>query len=305
MKTTTLLNFIYLRIQISQFIFNNKLKTLIIMKKIYMILFALMAVLTANATDYYLVGGGLGWSTTDYKFSETTTTGVYELSFTGTLTSGFKIYDGADWSTVNIGANSTSTLLTPGVAYSYAEGSGSGNITLSEAIANPTLTLNTNDKTLTVVGAAAQVTVTYKLNGSFEDGSAWKDVTLTEADGVFSATVTAKVDAAFKVVSLNDGAEGEWYGSTNASITAEADNQTITLSTTGGNISIAAGTYNISVKKTDSALTLTVSAVGSTGIAKISSEISADAPAFNIAGQRVNKGTKGLVIVGGKKYLNK
>lgn len=268
-----------------------------------MILFALMAVLNASATDYYLVGGGLGWSTTDYKFSETTTSGVYELSFTGTLNSGFKIYDGVDWSTVNIGANSTSSLLTPGVAYTYADNG--GNISLSEAIADPTLTLNTNDKTLTIVGSAADVTVTYKLNGSFEDGSAWKDVTLTETDGAFSATVTAKVDAQFKVVSLNDGAEGEWLGATDATIAADADNQVITVTTSGGNISIAAGTYTMTVKSTDGTVTLTVSAANSTGISAIADESATDAPAYNLAGQRVNKGAKGLVIVNGKKYLNK
>lgn len=274
------------------------------MKKIYMILFALMAVLNASATDYYLVGGGLGWSTTDYKFSETTTSGVYELSFTGTLTSGFKIYDGGDWSTVNIGANSTSSLLTPGEAYTYADNG--DNISLSEAIANPTLTLNTNDKTLTVVGSAADVTVTYKLNGSFEDGDKWADVTLTESDGAFTATVTAKVDAQFKVVSLNDGAEGEWLGCTDASIAADASNQTITVSTSGGNISIAAGTYTITVKNTDNVVTLTVSAANASAISSVAAESEAtDAPAYNLAGQRVSKGAKGLVIVNGKKFFNK
>ena len=31
----------------------------------------------------------------------------------------------------------------------------------------------------------------------------------------------------------------------------------------------------------------------------------ADAPAYNIAGQRVNKNAKGIVIINGKKYINK
>lgn len=41
------------------------------------------------------------------------------------------------------------------------------------------------------------------------------------------------------------------------------------------------------------------------GISSISSESAADAPAYNVAGQRVNKDAKGLVIVNGKKYMNK
>jgi len=46
---------------------------------------------------------------------------------------------------------------------------------------------------------------------------------------------------------------------------------------------------------------------GTTGINKVSvdAEGNISVPAYNIAGQRVSKDTKGLVIVGGKKYLNK
>lgn len=43
----------------------------------------------------------------------------------------------------------------------------------------------------------------------------------------------------------------------------------------------------------------------STGIKSISAESAADAPAYNLAGQRVAKDAKGLVIVNGKKYMNK
>lgn len=45
---------------------------------------------------------------------------------------------------------------------------------------------------------------------------------------------------------------------------------------------------------------------GSTGISTVKASKAADnAPAYNIAGQRVSKTAKGIVIVNGKKYVNK
>lgn len=45
---------------------------------------------------------------------------------------------------------------------------------------------------------------------------------------------------------------------------------------------------------------------GGTGIADINADVNdADAPAYNLAGQRVNANAKGLVIKNGKKYVNK
>ena len=46
---------------------------------------------------------------------------------------------------------------------------------------------------------------------------------------------------------------------------------------------------------------------GGTGIAgvEVKEEVDANAPVYNIAGQRVSKDAKGLVIVNGKKYLRK
>lgn len=50
-----------------------------------------------------------------------------------------------------------------------------------------------------------------------------------------------------------------------------------------------------------------MSADGSVGITEVVADeaADADAPAYNIAGQRVNKDAKGIVIINGKKYLNK
>lgn len=50
---------------------------------------------------------------------------------------------------------------------------------------------------------------------------------------------------------------------------------------------------------------ITWSVPDGTGIKSIAAESSADAPLFNLAGQRVSKGAKGLVIKNGKKFFNK
>ena len=45
---------------------------------------------------------------------------------------------------------------------------------------------------------------------------------------------------------------------------------------------------------------------GSTGISDITADkANADAPVYNLAGQRVNKDTKGILIQNGKKFINK
>lgn len=42
-----------------------------------------------------------------------------------------------------------------------------------------------------------------------------------------------------------------------------------------------------------------------TGISDITATDDADAPVYNLAGQRVSKDTKGLLIKNGKKFINK
>lgn len=42
-----------------------------------------------------------------------------------------------------------------------------------------------------------------------------------------------------------------------------------------------------------------------TGISNITATDDADAPVYNLAGQRVSKDTKGLLIKNGKKFINK
>lgn len=192
-----------------------------------------------------------------------------------------------------------------GTAYSYNNDSNSGNIGIDEAIANPTLTLNINEGTLLIEGDSAEVVVTYVLDGNFADGGkSWTITQMTDAgNGIWTATgVEAKVDAKFLVEKQEDSNSTAWYGT--AESTTVSDNVVLTLTADNKqDISIAAGTYDFSLDT--SSMTLTVKKTSSTGISSIAAESNTNAPTYNLAGQSVSKGAKGLVIVGGKKYLNK
>ena len=52
-------------------------------------------------------------------------------------------------------------------------------------------------------------------------------------------------------------------------------------------------------------LIVTVSQGGGSGINTVVTKIDNNAPAYNVAGQRVNNNFKGLVVKDGKKYMNK
>lgn len=84
------------------------------------------------------------------------------------------------------------------------------------------------------------------------------------------------------------------------------------LETLDGNVikfGLNAGTYTF--KKFSGTGNILISSIeitpveGGTGISNITADENADAPAYNIAGQRVNANAKGLVIKNGKKYVNK
>lgn len=84
------------------------------------------------------------------------------------------------------------------------------------------------------------------------------------------------------------------------------------LETLDGNVikfGLKAGTYTF--QKFSGTGNILISSIeitpveGGTGISNITADENADAPAYNIAGQRVNANAKGLVIRNGKKYVNK
>lgn len=63
---------------------------------------------------------------------------------------------------------------------------------------------------------------------------------------------------------------------------------------------------DVSIVAEDGSTLKLLSGSGSTGITEINTDkADVNAPAYNIAGQRVNKNAKGIVIINGKKYVNK
>lgn len=269
-----------------------------------MILFALMAVLTANAADFYLIGGFNNWTVADEscKFSATSTDGVYELKYNGTLTSGFKLNDGSWSGSYNIGSNGSTLEI--GKAYTYYNGSDSGNINMSESVANPTITLDINAGTLLVEGSAAETTISYDINGSFEDGTNWTKTLMTDAgNGIWTVTIEVKKDAAFGIDELANGNWSAWWAASTSGVSVSDDTEITLVNSNTSNIAIATGTYDFSLDTSN--MVLTIKKQGSTGITTIALGNAADSTVFNLAGQRVNKSAKGLVIVGGKKILNK
>lgn len=71
---------------------------------------------------------------------------------------------------------------------------------------------------------------------------------------------------------------------------------------------VANETYYVFNKNTQigfSGFTFTPAGGGGTGISEVVSAAQADAPIYNLAGQRVNANAKGLLIKNGKKFINK
>lgn len=174
---------------------------------------------------------------------------------------------------------------------------------MAESVANPTITLDINAGTLLIEGATTETVITYDINGTFEDGEHWNKTLMTDAgDGVWTVTIEVKADAYFGIDELANGNWSAWWAG-NGEVSISDDSEITLVSSNPSNISIAAGTYDFSLDT--SSMTLTVKKTSSTGISSIAAESNTNAPTYNLAGQSVSKGAKGLVIVGGKKYLNK
>lgn len=202
------------------------------MKKFTLALATLaLSVASMNATDYYLVGGFNNWTTSDPAclFTETAQAGVYELNYTGTLNSGFKINDGA-WSdqggTVDLGSNGTALV----VGQPYALKSGGGNIAMSGSIENPKLTLDVNSNTLTVAGQTQETEFAYGIHGDIFGVSTWSTENMTDENGKWVLTASI-VPGGFgiKVMDKKSGTQvadpdgSDWYSS--------ADGGTVTVNT--------------------------------------------------------------------------
>lgn len=221
------------------------------MKKIYFLLVAMLVGFAANAADYYLIGGALGWDLKNEKGHFTDKgDGIYELKFQGSFTSGFKVNDGT-WSNPNINFGSNGNKLVIGTPYAYANGS-SNNIDFDGTVTDPTITLDINNGTILVAGEAQESDLAYCIWGSLKSG-AWAatDFSDEDNDGIWTIenVEVTYASAAFGIRSFEksagNGSQKDWIAADGASkITGEGTFKCKVNSST--NFSIAKGTYSFS-----------------------------------------------------------
>ena len=235
------------------------------MKKILLFIAAAMFAMSASA-QLYLRGAVKSWgASSDYQFTETST-GVFELVKTFTLSGEFKIAD-ATWSTAdNYGAGDQAEV-SAGVSVAAVNGSNTNfKVSSGKAFAVSKIVFDKNALTLTVYAQEEELVddFAYFLHGSFAS-SDWASEALTESNGVWSISdfVVAQ-DADFGVKRTNNGFQDAWYWTvaglgTDVSATGTYQLGEEKTATEGGNPSIKAGTYTISFDPTTLILTVTAS----------------------------------------------
>lgn len=237
------------------------------MKKILLFVAAMMVAMSASA-QLYLRGAVNDWgASSDYQLTETST-GVFELVKTFTLSGEFKIAD-ANWSKAdNYGAGEQAEV-SAGVSVAAVNGSNTNfKVSSGKAFAVSKIVFDKNALTLTVYAQEEELVddFAYFLHGSFAS-SDWASEALTESNGVWSISdfVVAQ-DADFGVKRTNNGFQDAWYWTvaglgTDVSATGTYQLGEEKTATEGGNPSIKAGTYTISFDP--ATLILTVTASGS------------------------------------------
>lgn len=131
-----------------------------------------------------------------------------------------------------------------------------------------------------------------------EDGMAVKLTATSNAGDVVEATTTPGVifgkGSGSDVVSVNLDPKKAYVIKIEAiSNTSKSDIQITGFNLTGTDLTIAPAEGDPSIG-------------GATGIENVEEvEVDVNAPAYNIAGQRVNESAKGIIIKGGKKFINK
>lgn len=230
------------------------------MKKLYFALMALGLSLTANAADYYLVGGFNGWNPADAncKFTESTD-GNYTLDLNETLISGFKITDGSWSGSVNLGSNGSKLVV--GEPYAMVQGS-NGNVEIEgdKKIVNPHLVFNPTASTLLITGQEGEVEYAYVLRGNFDGGIDWNDLQLVEKDGKWVSDPTAVAACGFGVKKIDKATKNQLQWISSAETGVVTLNTPLPLVVDGTNFTIAAGTYTFTVDP--EAMTLTVTGEG-------------------------------------------
>lgn len=144
------------------------------MKKFYLILAALVAAMTVNAADWFLVGAGFGWTeNAEYKFNPKADNPDEQTLSVASVSGTIKIKEKDTWDT-SFGTNGST--LKEGVL--YAAGTNSSDITVDGTIEDATITINTANHTVLITGVASENEYTdIYLVGDF--GSGWNEAITT------------------------------------------------------------------------------------------------------------------------------
>ena len=270
------------------------------MKKLYTLLFALVAVLAVNAQNYYLIGGFNNWTLADEscKF-KAAGDGTYVLDYAGTLTTGFKLNNGT-WSDDNNNFGSNGSKLVIGQPYTVAVGGSTGNIAMDGNIEKPHIVFNPATKVLLITGQEVEAEYKYGIHGSiFAEGEDWTTFDMAEnEDGTWTLTTSCYTgNFGIKQMDAKSGAQTNW-------IYSSAENTTVVLNTPMGTViedggnganlwlcDVQDGDYTFVFDPKGQTLTITFES----GVADITG--GAEAPVYyNLQGVRVDNPAGGLYI---------
>jgi len=292
------------------------------MKKIYAILTMAMMAMTASAAtaDWFLYiwsdnsnsGGDAG------QFSTTDTEGVFLLEGCSITEEGVKFcVRNSAWSKMYGWSDEEGggSVETAGVAVKLAAGTGA-NGWIALPVGNYDVTWNVNDKTITftessTTGAAADWFIYYWDDAATAGGDLGQFRT-TDTDGVFRLENLVLSNESGVKFCIHNAAWSSTYGwgwtegSEGGSVTdAGVDVQLEASSSASAWLGLPVGKYHVTwdantlTIRFDSTTTTLIQTVDDPRILGGSSVV------YNLAGQRVNARQKGLVVMGGKKYINR
>ena len=276
---------------------------------------------------FYIIGSMNSWDRTAMtEMTFNAETQAYEYEYAPTTTAYFAF---ADYQMTADEATADAEWTIFNGNYRYALGENNVDATLNEAVAlqkvNGTIVLKTvkegtsykisvakDFSTVTITGEAAPAPTVEKLfimgNGTAGEWSSATEMTFNETTQAFEYDITASGDTYF---TFGDAPFTTWDdfngkhrfapGEGNKEPTLGQATQLILVN--DGNVLLKThGTYKISVTK-DLVMTVTSSTTAINGIEATAEE--ANAPIYNLSGQKVTKSYKGVVIQNGKKIYQK
>lgn len=270
------------------------------MKKLYTLLFALVAVLAVNAQDYYLIGGFNNWTLSDPTCKFTAVgDGSYVLDYAGTLTTGFKLNDGT-WNDAEKNFGSNGSKLVIGQPYTVAVGGSTGNIAMDGNIEKPHIVFNPETKILLITGQEVEAEYKYGIHGSiFAEGDDWTTFDMSKnEDGTWTLTTGCYTgNFGIKQMDSKSGSQTNWIYSPSENTTVVLNSPMETVIEDNGNGNnwwlgeAQDGDYTFIFDPKAQILTITFNS----GVADIT--VGEEAPVyFNLQGVRVDKPLNGLYI---------